>query len=81
MEMNKRQMTLIEDEINTIQRRIDEATRFAEADSFWGNDEQAARWQNVVTQEVARLNGIAVALACIGYNMGWQNDKHVIIPA
>ena len=76
--MTNRQKILMEDEINIIQRKIDEAMRFMEADNFYGQHEQALRWSDRVDEEVTRMNGIKIALAVLGYNIGWKDGKRVI---
>ena len=72
---------MLEDEINAIQHKIDEAMRFMEADNFWGQHEAACRWSDRVDEEVTRMNGIKIALSVLGYSIGWQDDKRVIISA
>ena len=77
--MTDRQKIMMEDEIHAIQKKMDEAQRFMEADNFWGNYELAERWSRCVDDESCRLNGIRIALAVLGYGIAWQDDKQVII--
>lgn len=77
--MTNRQKILLENEINIIQRKIDEAMRFMEADNFRGQHDAAQRWSDRVDEEVTRMNGIKIALSVLGYSIVWENDKRVII--
>ena len=79
--MTNRQKIMMEDQINSIQRKIDESMRYMEADNFWGNHDAALRWSDRVDEEVTRMNGIKIALSVLGYNIGWKDDKRVIISA
>lgn len=79
--MTSRQKIMMEDEINIIQRKIDEATRFMETANFWGRREEAERWSDRVDDEITRMNGIRIALSVLGYSLGWKDNKRVIISA
>lgn len=79
--MTNRQKIMLEDEINAIQRKINEAQRFMEGANFWGRQEEAERWSNVVDEELTRINGINIALAVLGYTVGWKDNKRIIVSA
>lgn len=79
--MTDRQKVLIEDEINAIQKKMDQAQRFMEADNFWGQYEAAERWSRCLDDEAARLNGIRITLSILGYRIVWENDRQVVIMA
>ena len=79
--MTARQKVMMEDQINSIQQKIDEATRCMKANNFFGDYEVARRWSDRVDEEVTRMNGIKIALSILGYNIGWKDDRRVIINA
>ena len=76
--MTNRQKILMEDEINIIQRKIDEAMNFMQAANFFGRQEEAERWSDCVDEEVTRMNGIKIALSVLGYSIGWKENNRVI---
>ena len=79
--MTDRQILMLEDEINNIQQKADEARRFMEADNYFGSFETAERWSSRVDEEIARLNGIMIALTVMGYRLAWKDDRRVIVMA
>jgi len=79
--MDNRQITMLEDEINSIQHKIDEALRFMEADNYFGSYETACRWSDRADEEITRMDGIKIALSVLGYRIGWKDDKRVILSA
>ena len=76
--MTNRQKIMMEDEINIIQRKIDEAMHYMEAANWFGRYEEAKRWSDHVDEEVTRMNGIKIALSVLGYRVGWNENKRVI---
>jgi len=79
--MTNRQKILMEDEINSIQQKIDEALRHMEADNYFGLHETAQRWSDRVDEEVTRMNGIKIALSVLGYRIDWKDNRRVIVSA
>ena len=79
--MTNRQKTMLEDQINAIQRKIDEAWRYMDSSNFLGRHEEAERWSSAIDDEVTRMNGIRIALSVLGYSIGWEKGKRKIINA
>ena len=76
--MTNRQINMMEDEINIIQRKIDEAMKYMQAANCFGREEDAQRWSDRVDEEVSRMSGIRIALSVLGYRVGWKENKRVI---
>ena len=79
--MTRNQKIILETKINGIQCEIDKALKYMQAANFAANHEQAERWSNRADDEITRLDGIKIALSVLGYSIGWENNKRVIIPA
>ena len=76
--MTSSQKKCIEDEINIIQGKIDEAKRFMGIDNFFHNTETAKRWSRLADQYCDQLEGMRIVLSVLGYNIGWKNGKQFI---
>jgi len=72
------QKKCMEDEINIIQEKIDEATKYMEIDNFYGNCSLAKAWSRSVDEYSDQLKGIKIALAVLGYHIGWKDNKQFI---
>ena len=79
--MTNRQKIMMEDEINIIQRKIDEAMNYMQAANCFGREEEAQRWSDRVDEEMTRMNGMRIALSVLGYDLGWKDNKRIIISA
>ena len=79
--MTNRQKTMLEDQINAIQRKIEEAQRFMDSCNFLNRHEEAKRWSSAIDDELTRMDGIKITLAVLGYSIGWENGKRIIYSA
>lgn len=76
--MTDRQKKLLEDEINTIQDKINYAHYCMGVDNYWGNHDTAKLWSRSADEFSDQLKGIKIALAVFGYRIGWKDNKAFI---